>query len=61
MTKHRQRRISRADYQHYKANSNLPPVKLPAERWGFWDWAGFVCLSFIFDALLLWALLEGFH
>lgn len=57
----RQRRISRADYQHYKSRSSLPPVELPAERWGFWDWVGFVCLSFIFDALLLWALLEGFH
>lgn len=56
----RQRRISRVDYQHYKANSSLPPVELPAERWGFLDWTLFTLGSFVFDALLLWALLEGF-
>ena len=56
----RQRRISRADYERYKSRSSLPPVELPAERWGFLDWTLFTLGSFVFDALLLWALLEGF-
>ena len=60
MPKHRQRRINRSDYQHYKSRSSLPPVELPAERWGFLDWTLFTLGSFVFDALLLWALLEGF-
>jgi len=58
MTKRRQRRISRADYEHYKSRTSLPPVELPEQGFTTADWIGLVLVSLAGSAALAVALFE---
>ena len=57
MTKRRQRRISRAEYQHYKSRSSLP-VELPERGFTTADWIGLVLISLAGSAALSIAIFE---
>jgi len=57
MTKRRQRRISRADYEHYKSRTSLPPVESP-KRSQTADWIGLIILSVAVSAALSVAFFE---
>jgi len=52
MTKRRQRRISRADYEHYKSRTNLPPVESPKRSSQTADWIGLILISIAVSAAL---------
>ena len=58
MTKRHQRRISRAEYQHYKSRSSLPPVELPEQGFTLADWIGLVLISLAGSAALSIAIFE---
>ena len=60
MTKRRQRRISRKDYEHYKSRSSLPPAPPEPLRFTGEDWLGLILASFSLAMLAAWALLGGF-
>ena len=59
MTKRRQRRISRSDYEHYKSRSNLPPAPHEPLRFTGEDWLGLCLAGFSLALLAAWALLGG--
>ena len=60
MTKRRQRRINRADYERYKGRSNLPPAPPEPLRFTGEDWLGLILAGFSLAMLAAWALLGGF-
>ena len=60
MTKRRQRRINRADYERYKGRSSLPPAPPEPLRFTGEDWLGLCLAGFSLAMLAAWALLGGF-
>ena len=60
MPKAKQRRISRADYEHYKSRSSLPPAPHEPLRFTGEDWLGLCLAGFSLALLAAWALLGGF-
>ena len=60
MTKRRQRRINRADYERYKGRSSLPPAPPEPLRFTGEDWLGLILAGFSLALLAAWSLLGGF-